>query len=310
MSNELIYHYTNFDAATSIIENKNIRLSSSLGMDDQTDRFFANLYATIFILTSKDRGTTKLRTHIDYDDMVSANIESLKIPFYSTSFCERLDNEYLWENYADKHAGVCIAFSKNYLLEQIRNVLLHNYVPLDLDEIAGEHIRDFVPIRSVYYKKAEEFLIDVVHKTRPTDKNYTDNSPFAYKHWLERVFSVVAGVIKADEFKPEEEVRLLFQDTYKDEYIVNHPMYAFDCARFKDGFSKLGLCELKSGTGKQYYELRLEKFFNSELIPKIVLGKNSSDENIELLKKTLYSNRLTHTVVDESFISTKALTTV
>ncbi len=29
MSN-VIYHYTNFDAATSIIENKNIRLSSSL----------------------------------------------------------------------------------------------------------------------------------------------------------------------------------------------------------------------------------------------------------------------------------------
>ena len=306
----MIYHYTNFDAAISIINYKNLRLVSSLEMEDQTDRFFANLYATIFILTSKDRETAEMRTHIDYDNIISANVESLKIPFYSTSFCERLDNEYLWKNYADKHAGVCIAFNKNYLLEQIRNVLLQNYVPLDLDEIAGEHIRDFVPIRSVYYKNAEEFLIDVVHKTRPTDKNYTDNCPFAYKHWLERVFSAVAGVIKADEFKPEEEVRLLFQDIYKENYIFNHPMYVFEWTRFKDGFSKLGLCNLKNENGKQYYELRMEEFFNSELIPKIVLGKDFPDENIGFLKKALYSNGMTDTVVDDSFISAKVLTTV
>lgn len=300
MEKDLMYHYTKYESAISIIENKNIRLSSSLGMNDKTDRFFANLYATALILTSKDSVITGLRTHLEIDDIINANLKSLQIPFYSASFCERADNQHLWSNYANNHSGVCMAFNKEYLLRQMRMVLSDNFIPFDSDEKADEYIEYIVPLRSVYYKEAEQFVTEVIKKTRPSEE-YIKSSPFAYKHWLVMVYSIIAGVIKADKFKHEEEIRLLFQDTYSSDYIETSPMRLFDYERLKKGLSELGLSNLVQNDRKEYYELKLEKFFTSELIPEIVLGKNFLPQNIEPLKNFLKNNGLVNTVVDDRF---------
>ncbi len=297
MSGKMIYHYTNYEAAQSIIESKNIRLVSSLSMSDRTDRFFANLYTTTFLLTSKDSRIKEVRENVDIKDILSVNFESLQIPFFSASFCLSEGNQYLWENYASNHKGVCIAFNSEYLLKQIRNILCENFTPIDEGEKADDYVKDIIPLRHVYYGDAEEFVVDVVRKTDCFDEYYKRDNPNAYRNWLARIYAVVAGVIKANDYKCEEEIRLLFQKC-----VSNNLIYSSDCYRFKAGISKLGMCSSMEEKGKQYFALHLEEFFTSELLPQIVLGKDFPHEKINSLKESLQSNGLTETVINDCFM--------
>ena len=55
-----------------------------------------------------------LRGNLTDKEIKEINTESLKVNFYSMSFCERNDNEYLWDNYTENQTGFCIEIDYDY----------------------------------------------------------------------------------------------------------------------------------------------------------------------------------------------------
>lgn len=94
-------------------------------MSDISDRFYGNLFATIALLKSQDKDATLLKNKLSEGDILDTNMQSFELQFYSASFCNRNDNEYLWKNCADNNSGVSIEIDEevldNYFLLTIKN---------------------------------------------------------------------------------------------------------------------------------------------------------------------------------------------
>lgn len=292
----MIYHYTAFELAKKILESQKLYLGSSISMDDKVDRFYGNLYATIHLLTSNHRHYQDIRENLTTDEILKINEESLCVPFYSASFCKRQDNEYLWENYANNKNGVALGFDEELLQKNIDETLRHYYKDIDGDKIDCPEPPKVLPLRTVTYSSsdAKEFMdkvADDIYNRFFT--NLVKDKKVDYKFFWKLILCLAGGVIKSADYKKEEEMRLLFQNTYDEKYMADFPITMIQKYEYDEGMNRLGLMTLFTNEPKERFELDLQSQPNSsKVIKQIVLGEDFPKENIGEVQNLAAANDL------------------
>ncbi len=297
----MIYHYTNEKGLLGILNSKKIWLVSSREMSDITDRFYANLFATIALLKSDDEDIMNLRDNLTVQDILDVNMKTFEVEFYSASFCNRSDNEYLWQNYADSSKGFCIEIDYDVLRKYMNDVLVKNYDKLDeYDEIL-ESDKDILKPREVSYGYPIDTFLDVIRLTKNIfgSNEHIENQNIvheSYRNWLLFTLLILSGIVKGTDFKNEEEIRLLFQNRYSEEYIKEHMIYSLNKMSLSKGLEELGLLKEAEQGQKKRFELNLVNNFNSELIPTIIVGEEYNGD-FKTLKDNIIKAGLTNTKV-------------
>lgn len=292
----MIYHYTNYENAKSILKSQKLYLGSSMSMDDKVDRFYANLYATVHLLTSKYKHYQDIRKNLTTDEILKINEESLNLPIYSASFCKMSDNEYLWENYADNKKGVALGFNEELLQKNIEETLRHHYKDIDGDKIYCPEPPKVLPLRTVIYSSsdAKKFMNKVADDLYNwLFVNLDTGKTIDYKFWWKLILCLAGGVIKSEKYKEEKEMRLIFLDIYDEKYMSDYPIIMIQKYEYEEGMTQLGLMTLLTNEPKERFELDLQSPFNAEkVITKISLGKDFPEEKMEEVKSLAAINKL------------------
>lgn len=112
-----LYHYTNINALINM-------LSNSISIDEDTSVSYLNLYAKHISLLD-DKNEFKLYTGMLKKEIVKyannlqytfSDIEFRKLNqvcspnYYTTSLTDSCTNSFMWGNYADNYAGICLEF--------------------------------------------------------------------------------------------------------------------------------------------------------------------------------------------------------
>lgn len=295
-----MFHYTTQEGLLGILRSKKLWLVSSREMNDVTDRFYANLFVTTALFSSNDEDATLLRNNLSAEDILRINMDTLEVPFYSASFCENNSNEYLWQNYADGNKGVCIEIDDNYFNTYKDKVVKEMYESLDAEDIPENEI--IIEKREVKYNYPIEYFLAALKFTKKCCISEKDmNAPDGYtkihfENWLFLTLALLAGTIKAENFSKEDEVRLLFQNRYTDEYVNKHSMYFLVRYRLTKILKELGVDAEISDGGKRRMELNIDKIFNENFIKSITIGDGFS-ENIQELKVQMNQAGLLKTVL-------------
>ncbi|GEM_PF-1517305 len=134
-NDDTIYHYTKTSTAIDyIFFNQQLRFSKSLNSSDPIESRKAHR-STVYFNAQADR----TQTQEEYEDVNSLHkyVENFETNFHQICFCKNSlndDIEYItrfkgfeeffgftklrmWDQYADKYSGICIAFSKSKILE-------------------------------------------------------------------------------------------------------------------------------------------------------------------------------------------------
>lgn len=280
----MIYHYTTFKGLKGILSSKKIWLTYSQELNDVTDRSYAYMSVLVNLFKSDNEDVKILLSFLNKQDILDVIKELFDVPFYSASFCNRNDNNYLWVNYAEDSSGFCIKIDEEYMKDGITKILRDNYNSLDSEDVY-ENEYNLNP-RKVKYELNETDLIKALSITKElsgfdfasTDKDKKVKSKF----WLKLILMVFAGIIKHTNYHDEEETRILFQNFYDEQYINKNSFYQLQIERYKYAYEKLGLIkEIKEG--KRRLELNLECFFDSKLIPEIIIGRNYNHDLKEVI---------------------------
>ena len=114
-----------------------------------------------------------------------------------------------------------------------------------------------------------------------------------YKFWWKLILCLAGGVIKSADYKKEEEMRLLFQNTYAEKYMSDSPIIMIQKYEYEEGMKQLGLMTLFTNEPKERFELDLQSQPNSpKVIKQIVLGEDFPEENKEEVRKLAATNGL------------------
>lgn len=101
-----LYHFTKLDAFHNIIKSKNLLLSRFDGMNDPDEFNFTKKIIDTII----DKYPSKYATIFKngFEDFLS------NIDVFSISFCLDINNDHLWEKYAEDHKGIALGVDLNY----------------------------------------------------------------------------------------------------------------------------------------------------------------------------------------------------
>lgn len=277
-----MYHYTDFDALKGIVERKELWLSSSLQMNDPFDRQHASICVKRMIFDDTCDYFSELRKSLSKDKIDYIFRLSDTIPFYSVSFCEN-DNDYLWKEYAKNYSGVRVRFEKDVFEECVKALN---------EEYSNEFSMGFnlLSFRKIEYGNGRDYIKGVGDNVLEFCGG--DNK---WYNWLELLLHIVSGTIKCNRYCPEKEYRLLFKNTYSDQYLKVAPtIYAMFNELQKVGnqeiMKHLGLLELVAKP-KEHYSLNFNDFLSAGCITEILIGKNS-DKSIADVEKLLSNNRI------------------
>ena len=280
----MIYHYTTFKGLKCILSSKKIWLTYSQELNDVTDRSYTYMSVIVNLFKSDNENAKILLSFLDKQDILDVIKKLFDVSFYSASFCNRNDNNYLWVNYAEDSSGFCIKIDEEYMKDGITKILRDNYNSLGSEDVY-ENEYNLNP-REVKYELNEADLIKALSITKAlsgfdfasSDKDKKAKSKF----WLKLILMVFAGTIKHANYHDEEETRILFQNFYDKQYINKNSFYLLQIERYKYAYEKLGLTkEIK--VGKRRFELNLESFFDSKLIPEIIIGRNYNHDLKEVI---------------------------
>ena len=294
----MIYHYTTFEGLKGILTSKKLWLTYSQELKDVTDRSYAYTSVMVNLFKSDNQDAKILLSCLTESDILDIIQELYDVPFYSASFCGRDDNEYLWKNYAEDYNGLCLKIDDSYMKENIKQIIKENYNSLDLEDRYEDKYD--LNVRKVLYELDESLLVEELNNTKKhlgfelsnIDSDKVTNAKFLLKLILMRF----AGTIKHHRFKNEEELRILFQNYCDDNYVDKNNFYLLKKARYKVAYDKIGLNK-ENTNNKRKMELNLEDFFDSKLIPEIIVGKNFNKDNIKEIEDLILANNLSQTKI-------------
>lgn len=182
----LIFHYTTFDAFTSIVEHSEIWASHFTGMNDSREIIDSIDYLW-FIINQISAGKYSRE---DYDIVRAALLDDLNI--YIASFSKHPNQLSQWRAYAPVR-GMSIGF------------------PRSLFEARDDSSANFL-FRDVVYDRQTKFeqLLPVAETISSILGDITDNQDrYSEIHKLQNIFSNIASFHKHRAFSEEGEVRLV-----------------------------------------------------------------------------------------------------
>ncbi|PVY43146.1 DUF2971 domain-containing protein [Pontibacter virosus] len=122
----IIYHYTNYNAARSILRNSTLRFGNPAKFDDKKDMDLGLLsfetstanYIKFFLQTHPNLSYSQLRkierantqNPYFYQEEAKIALEKLKANLGVTCFNQNHINHHLWKEYANNERGVCLGF--------------------------------------------------------------------------------------------------------------------------------------------------------------------------------------------------------
>jgi Protein of unknown function (DUF2971). len=119
---QLLYHYTSFDAFCSIIKNVKLRLVNIRYLNDKSEYIYAlNLLKNKTIEFEKNNNISKGIDLSMFDRFFFSN------DLYSVSFCEKGNDLNLWRGYCPPNGGISIGFDKDKIFPP-HNIILNKCV--------------------------------------------------------------------------------------------------------------------------------------------------------------------------------------
>lgn len=134
-SDDIIYHYTKASTAIDyILYNQQLRFSNSLSSSDPIESRKAS---RSIVYNGEQANRKQTVKEVEEVNLLDSFIENLETTFLQICFCKNSMNDdidsiprfkgyeeslgftklRMWDQYADRYSGVCIAFSKDKLLE-------------------------------------------------------------------------------------------------------------------------------------------------------------------------------------------------
>lgn len=256
--NDILYHYTDYQALDGMLHEAQLRVNNVLNMNDAAEmRYFmdglCDAVAKRLETDGENDGAQRVRELFQ---------EELKKEFYYSAYaaCFSLhrDDAAQWERYGNRGRGVCIAFQGKYLEEMAKG-------PLSLQTVFYQEDMANHNLTGVFYrlvKRGKELSL----KNPDINKvmNYAWSCSAAFKH---------------PSFLSEREVRLVVSPFVK-EYFDVKPCYHITKERIKK-YYPLNLMTMCQNIG-----IGLE-----ELVQEIIIGPESTQSK-SILQDYLRDNGL------------------
>ena len=256
--NEILYHYTDFQALDGILHDARLRVNNVLNMNDAAEmRYFMNRLCDAVAGRLEDEGD--LRKAAQGKELFK---EALKREFYHPAYaaCFSLhrDDAAQWERYGNRGRGVCVAFQGKYLQKMAQGAL---------------------SLQTVFYQEdmSTHNLTGVFYRLVKRNEELSAESPDIQKA-LNYAWSCSAA-FKHPSFLSEKEVRLVVSPAVRD-YFDIRPCYHISRERIK-----------------KYYPLELDSMCRKigigweELVPEIIIGPESTQSQ-PILQDYLRDNGL------------------
>lgn len=188
--NNIVYHYTNFDAFLAIVENKSFRLSNINYLNDSKEIKYGIQLAIDYFSKNAEQ-YAKLLSYLNY--LMSHNFD-----MYMISFSTKPNSLMMFQEYSNKGNGVSIGILRDRL-----------------NKIANDN--DCILVDVVYDKEAQTQIIETLY-----DKFYSNliNDQIEYEK-MNDMFLKCFSSIKSNFYIDEHEVRLVskYYKTYCDKDI-------------------------------------------------------------------------------------------
>lgn len=256
--NDILYHYTDYQALDGMLHQAQLRVNNVLNMNDAAEmRYFMEGLCSAVAKRLEDegdfRGAEQVRALFE---------EELKKEFfysaYAACFSLYRDDAAQWERYGNRGRGVCIAFQGKYLRKMARGALSLQTVFYQ-DNMANHNLT------GVFYRLVKR-KGDLSAKSPDIKKamNYAWSCSAAFKH---------------PSFLSEREVRLVVSPFVK-EYFDVKPCYHITTERIKKYYplDLTAMCR-KIGIGLE------------DLVPEIIIGPESTQSK-SILQDYLRDNGL------------------
>lgn len=241
--NEILYHYTDFQALDGILHDASLRVNNVLNMNDAAEmRYFMNRLCEAVAGRLENEGDGRRAEAVR-----ELFREELKKEFYYSAYaaCFSLyrDDAAQWERYGNRGRGVCIAFQGKYLQKMAKGAL---------------------SLQTVFYQDdmSTHNLTGIFYRLVKTKKELSSKSP-DIKKAMNYAWSCSAA-FKHPSFLSEREVRLVVSPFVK-EYFDIKPCYHISRERIK-----------------KYYPLELDSMCREigigweQLVPEIIIGPEST----------------------------------
>lgn len=272
----MIYHYTSFENFINILKSKSLWLSSCMKMDDPIDKLYS-IYCVSRYMSDPNNGIND-KYFKDDDELNGLDVINVlkknNFEYYSVSFGSSYDNEELWNKYANKNKGICLAIDDELLENHFKDLQIQNgtcyYAELSFIHIDYDYNKDKL------LSEATHILEQEIEKI--TKKEFLDY--FAYR---------MTGKIKSLEWKNQEEIRLLFVDDRKlikrklKKYKESNNFNAWkelDTISFDDTKKTLKMLGF-SKKHKGHYALNLKPIWNNNIIPIIYVKDKDTYEKVK-----------------------------
>ena len=256
--NDILYHYTDFQALDGILRDARLRVNNVLNMNDAAEmRYFMSRLCDAVAGRLENEGDTQKAKRVRelFKDALKREFYH---PAYAACFSLHRDDAAQWERYGNRGRGVCIAFQGRYLQKMAQGAL-------SLQTVFYQEDMSTHNLTGVFYqlvKRNEELSAENPDIQKAL--NYAWSCSAAFKH---------------PSFLSEKEVRLVVSPAVK-EYFDIRPCYHISKERIK-----------------KYYPLELDSMCRNigigweELVPEIIIGPESTQSQ-SILQDYLRDNGL------------------
>ena len=256
--NEILYHYTDFQALDGILHDARLRVNNVLNMNDAAEmRYFMNRLCDAVAGRLEDEGDLRKAAQVK-ELFKEALKREFYHPAYAACFSLHRDDAAQWERYGNRGRGVCVAFQGKYLQKMAQGAL---------------------SLQTVFYQEdmSTHNLTVVFYRLVKRNEELSAESPDIQKA-LNYAWSCSAA-FKHPSFLSEKEVRLVVSPAVRD-YFDIRPCYHISRERIK-----------------KYYPLELDSMCRKigigweELVPEIIIGPESTQSQ-PILQDYLRDNGL------------------
>lgn len=256
--NEILYHYTDFQALDGILHDARLRVNNVLNMNDAAEmRYFMSRLCDAVAGRLEDEGDSRKAAQVK-ELFKEALKREFYHPAYAACFSLHRDDAAQWERYGNRGRGVCIAFQGKYLQKMAQGAL---------------------SLQTVFYQEdmSTHNLTGVFYRLVKRNEELSAESPDIQKA-LNYAWSCSAA-FKHPSFLSEKEVRLVVSPAVRD-YFDIMPCYHISKERIK-----------------KYYPLELDSMCRKigigweELVPEIIIGPESTQSQ-SILQDYLRDNGL------------------
>ena len=188
MYQEILYHYTDFNAFNGILKDRELRANNVLNMNDAAEMalFMKGIFKAVDQLLTKQGEQDKLQQlYKMYEDVREHYFD---YSAYAACFSMYRDDAAQWERYAFRGKGVCIGFRRD-LMEKMTDRTIQ--------------------LQNVYYQSNVEHhpLVKVIYRLILESENISKQNP-ALDRVLKEAWKQSAS-FKHPSFSSEHEVRLV-----------------------------------------------------------------------------------------------------